>query len=248
MSPAAPPAQTLRLERTGLNALPALRTVFDGSWIIRVARGGLMKRANSVTCLDPTDGEDLAARIPYVEAIYRRFHMPAMFRVSPLTPPGLDAALTERGYSNEDERVVLRAELTPPLRAAKDAFPEAAAAGWFEVLATSMTEERLDEVRECIALLALPSFFPLLKHEGQNACAVRVTIDGRYAALFDITTIPAARRAGLARQIMFESMTSAASRGARIAWLQLPASNAPAIALYRSLGFVEAYRYRFRTK
>ncbi len=51
--------------------------------------------------------------IPYVEAIYRRFHMPAMFRVTPLMPPALDAALTERGYSNEDERVLLRAELTP---------------------------------------------------------------------------------------------------------------------------------------
>jgi N-acetylglutamate synthase len=242
------PAQVLRLERTGLNALPALRTVFDGSWIIRIARGGLMKRANSVTCLDPADGDELTARLACVEAIYRRFHMPAMFRVTPITPPALDAALTERGYSNEDERILLRAELTAPLRPARDAFPEAPAADWFKVIGTSMTEERLDEVRECIALLALPSFFPLLKHEGQPACAVRVTIDGRYAAIFDITTIPAARRAGLARQIMFEAMTSAASRGARVAWLQLPASNAAALALYRSLGFVEAYRYRFRAK
>ena len=43
------PSQVLRLEEAGLNALPALRTVFDGAWVVRFARGGSMKRANSVT-------------------------------------------------------------------------------------------------------------------------------------------------------------------------------------------------------
>ena len=249
--PAMPLTQVLRFERTGLNALPALRTVFDRSWIVRIARGtggASMKRANSVTCLDPGDGEDVAARIAWIEGIYRRFHLPAMFRITPLTPPALDAALTERGYPVEDERILLRAELTAPLRALKDGFPESPPPGWFEVVGTSMTAQRLDEIRESIALLALPSFFPLLKHEGQPACGVRVTIDGRYAAIFDIATIPAARRAGLARQVMFEAMTAAAARGAHFAWLQIPAANTAAVELYRSLGFGEAYRYRFRAK
>ncbi len=43
-------------------------------------------------------------------------------------------------------------------------------------------------------------------------------------------------------------MTAAAGRGARTAWLQLPAANTAALALYRSLGFGEAYPYRFRAK
>lgn len=248
---AIPIAQVLRLERTALNALPSLRTVFDRSWIVRVARGGggaSMKRANSVTCLDPTDGDDATARIAWIESIYRRFHLPAMFRVTPLTPPELDAALTERGYPADDERLVLRAELTPPLRALKDGFPDQPAAEWSDVVGTTMVPERLNEIRESIGLLALPSFYPVLRHDGAPACGVRVTIDGGYAGIFDIATIPAARRAGLARQIMFESMTAAAARGARIAWLQLPAANTAAMQLYRSLGFSEAYRYRFRAK
>src|SRR6185437_8995972 len=166
---ALPLAQVLRFERTGLNALPALRTVFDRSWIVRIARGAggaSMKRANSVTCLDPEDAEDVPARIAWIEGIYRRFHLPAMFRVTPLTPPALDAALTERGYSAEDERVLLRAELTVPLRALKDGFPDQPAAEWFEVVGTTMAPERLNEIRESMALLALPSFYPVLRNEG----------------------------------------------------------------------------------
>ena len=36
-------------------------------------------------------------------------------------------------------------------------------------------------------------------------------------------------------------------RGARVAWLQVEASNEVAVALYRSIGFVEAYRYHYRS-
>ncbi len=153
-----------------------------------------MKRANSVTCLDPDDGDDVSARIAWIEAIYRRFHLPAMFRVTPLTPPALDAALTERGYPAEDERIVLRAELTPPLRALKDGFADQPASEWFDVVSTTMTPQRLDEIRELIALLALPSFYPVLRHEGAPACAVRVTIDGRYAGI--LTSRRSRRHAG----------------------------------------------------
>lgn len=240
------PSQVLRLEEAGLNALPALRTVFDGAWVVRIARGGSMKRANSVTCLDPADSNDAAARVQRIEALYRRFNLRPTFRMTPLTPPALGQALTDRGYHDEDERVVLRAELTPPLRGGRDSLPAEPPAGWFQVLATSMSAARLTEVEECLTLLALPSFYVLLEHEGHPACCARVTIEGDLAGVFDVATIPAARRAGLARQAMFEAMAAAAGRGARTALLQLPVANHAALGLYRSLGFTEAYRYRFR--
>lgn len=142
--------------------------------------------------------------------------------------------------------MVLRAELTQPLRTARDNFPAEAPPGWYQVLASSMTAARLKEVQENLALLALSSFYVLLQHEEQPACCARVTIEGELAGIFEVATIPAARRAGLAREAMFVAMSAAAARGARTAWLQLPAANQAAVGLYRSLAFTEAYRYRFR--
>jgi ribosomal protein S18 acetylase RimI-like enzyme len=37
-------------------------------------------------------------------------------------------------------------------------------------------------------------------------------------------------------------------RGARTAWLQVVADNAEALALYRKMGFAEAYRYVYWRK
>jgi ribosomal protein S18 acetylase RimI-like enzyme len=42
-------------------------------------------------------------------------------------------------------------------------------------------------------------------------------------------------------------MKWALGRGAAFAWLQVEADNEPAIALYRSIGFAEAYRYHYRS-
>jgi ribosomal protein S18 acetylase RimI-like enzyme len=47
---------------------------------------------------------------------------------------------------------------------------------------------------------------------------------------------------------MFETLGAAAARGAREAWLQVVAANQAAVSLYSSLGFIEAYRYRYRVR
>jgi N-acetylglutamate synthase len=240
------PGQIAILERAGLNALPALRTVFDGGWVVRVSHGGSMRRSNSVTCLDRTDAEDLPTRIPRIEAVYRRFNLPTVFRATPLMHPALDQALTERGYRTQDEILLMTAELTAPLRPTRGTFPATQPEGWWDVLRSGTTPARLEEIRECLSLLALPSYYLLLRHEGVPACCLRVTFGGALAGFFDVATIPAARREGLARQAMFEGMSAAASRGASTAWLQVPAANQAAVGLYRSMGFTEAYRYRYR--
>jgi ribosomal protein S18 acetylase RimI-like enzyme len=61
--------------------------------------------------------------------------------------------------------------------------------------------------------------------------------------LFCIAVAPALRRTGLARAII----TALCARAPEaVPYLQVEARNAPAIALYRQLGFTEAYRYRHR--
>ena len=50
----------------------------------------------------------------------------------------------------------------------------------------------------------------------------------------------------MAGNLMLSALKWARQRGARDAWLQVEADNAPALALYRSLGFDEVYRYHYR--
>ena len=56
--------------------------------------------------------------------------------------------------------------------------------------------------------------------------------------VLDVVTAPEARRRGLGRTLMLEAMADGARRGAVRALLEVRRSNAPAIALYRALGYL----------
>ena len=65
--------------------------------------------------------------------------------------------------------------------------------------------------------------------------------------VYDVFTAPAARGQGMARLLCSHLIAQATGRGARVAYLQVEADNAPARAVYRRLGFEDAYRYHYRT-
>jgi len=56
--------------------------------------------------------------------------------------------------------------------------------------------------------------------------------------VLDVVTAPAARRRGVGRALMVEAIADGNGRGAARALLEVRRSNAPAIGLYRSLGFL----------
>ncbi|WP_093361320.1 GNAT family N-acetyltransferase [Tropicimonas isoalkanivorans] len=64
----------------------------------------------------------------------------------------------------------------------------------------------------------------------------RVIVDE--AELLTLAVDPPARRHGLGRALLADFETSAASRGATSALLEVSAANAPAIALYTAAGFL----------
>jgi ribosomal protein S18 acetylase RimI-like enzyme len=49
----------------------------------------------------------------------------------------------------------------------------------------------------------------------------------------------------LASRLCAALLNRARAAGARVAYLQVDAGNAPARAIYRRLGFVDAYRYHY---
>jgi ribosomal protein S18 acetylase RimI-like enzyme len=84
------------LEEISLNAWPSHKMELYDGWLIRYSCN-YTHRTNSVdqvgTSLIPIE-----EKIAYCENIYRNFHTPAIFKISPLLDPSFDRMLADRGY------------------------------------------------------------------------------------------------------------------------------------------------------
>lgn len=70
--------------------------------------------------------------------------------------------------------------------------------------------------------------------------------EGDLVGLYDVFTAPAARGRGLSRALCARLLQRARDEGARTAYLQVDAANAPARKVYMRLGFQDAYTYHYR--
>ena len=66
--------------------------------------------------------------------------------------------------------------------------------------------------------------------------------------LYDVFTAESARNQGLSTLLCERLLSISAAQGARIAYLQVDAQNEPARAVYRRLGFADAYPYHYRER
>lgn len=93
---------------------------------------------------------------------------------------------------------------------------------------------------EFASLLAQPGSF--LLHETEGFLLGRA-VAGE-AELLTLAVAPGARRKGVGRRLVLAFLAEADRRGAVTAFLEVAATNAPAIALYHVTGFAEAGRRR----
>lgn len=89
-------------------------------------------------------------------------------------------------------------------------------------------------------------------NQGDRYFNLRLDVNGEMAAfavtqvvldeatLFNIAVDPAYQRKGLGRQLLEHLISELEARDVLTLWLEVRASNTPAIALYESLGFNEA--------
>jgi ribosomal protein S18 acetylase RimI-like enzyme len=93
--------------------------------------------------------------------------------------------------------------------------------------------------------LTVPAVFA---RYGDDAVAYAAVVDG-IAVVEAVAVDPSQRRRGLAHRVLATLLDRARDEGASNAALQVMADNAPAIALYRGLGFghhLHNYHYRRR--
>jgi N-acetylglutamate synthase len=208
---------------------PACRTELDG-WTLR-ADPGTHRRTRSVW--PRLAGGALGERIARVEDWYARRGLPARFQLTPASqPPGLEEALAGRGYALEAPSAVWLGDLEALARDATAAIAERADARW---LALSGADAAV------VGRVQVPCAYAR-----SETAAARGALDGAWLGIYEVATLPEARRRGAATAIIGALAAWALARGARRAYLQVEEDNTAAHALYARLGISRAYRYCYR--
>ncbi len=235
-------------------------------WRCSATASGSIGRVSSASAVpwpaasaSASEGEQgrLAARPASVAEIadsYReRGHRPRL-RLTPLAPPGVLAEAAALGWTESGATLVMSRSL--PLPAAEtDAFRPRGAATWSAQASSSWRAVHLaghqgadSDERLALALAArgATAYFEVATAAGGEVAAVGLGIvtDG-LLGVYDVLTLQEHRRAGHARHVLIGLLSWGAEAGAREAYLQVASLNAPAVALYRELGFEVAYGYSY---
>lgn len=238
-----------RIEQASLNAWPALHQVLHDGWLLRFC-GGFTKRANSVSII--THGTTpLAERIAFCEDLYRRQGLAPVFRLTDRCPePGLDDVLAMRGYAHIDPTDVLVADAAPLASRPHTAALEREA--WLDhytrLSGSPENARRLHGL--LLSGIRLPCRFGVVEEDGPSgkevvACGLAVR-EADLVGLFDIVTDASHRGRGHGERLTAGLVAWGAQEGARLAYLQVVAANAPAQRLYARLGFRLQHRYWYR--
>ena len=247
------PPEPADLDRLADRGWPALEREELGGWTLRAA-DGVTNRANSVlTCGEVPDVE---AAIQQAERWYRERGLPAVFQVSPATPPALIAALAGREYREHSQTDILVADRTDAVAA------EAAATSAETTIATADTPppgwlatwwavdgRGGDAERDTVAriMTAAPALYAWAGPAEAPDAVARLALAGVWGGLYAVATLPAARRRGLARALAVALADAAGGRGVEHLWLQVLADNTAAHSLYSQLGFRPASQYAYWT-
>ncbi|MBM0232694.1 GNAT family N-acetyltransferase [Micromonospora sp. STR1_7] len=242
-------AAVVALERAADEAWPAPTRGRLGDWLLRSAEGWT-GRANSALPIGDPD-RPLPAAVDAVEHWYAEQGRTAMINTPlPLAAP-VGAELDDRGWGSRPPTLV---QTTPlPLPAPGDTSASAVVE-----LDTAPSEEWLavaagrkgglpDAARHVLTAVDQVRFAHVYV-DGALVATGRGTVtgQGRWLGLSLIEVLPAARRQGLAGQVIHALADWGVSRGAAHAFLQVEQHNTAAVALYRKLGFTTHHTYLTR--
>jgi ribosomal protein S18 acetylase RimI-like enzyme len=190
--------------------------------------------------------------VGYCERWYEARGQPCLFRLSPLVEPGLEQFLAKRGYDRSDRTLVLhrRARGLDPRRAGLD-VRDNGLYDWLRAYAqftgAPAAPAPMARIIERMGGGALLGTLWGADPRRAVACGLAV-VDGALLGLFDLVVAPDYRRRGFGTELVRRLATWGMVGGATDVYLQVTEANVPALGLYGSLGFREAYDYWYRIR
>jgi ribosomal protein S18 acetylase RimI-like enzyme len=236
-----------RVEEACLNAWPSPRQILLDGYLLRAA-GGRSKRQNSVNPMRGSGAPGPA--IASARSLYRSLGQRPIFRI-PAIAPQMEPLLAHGEYAVVDETCTLYRTLDDIPDAPDPSVTVATAPGgeWLALRdAVNQADAAAAQVfRDTVAALMLPRVFSsAVAEDGIGAIAFGI-LDRGLLVIESVATPAPLRGRGHARRAVGALLRWSRAQGAGAACLQVVGENAPARALYRSLGFTrELYRYHYR--
>jgi GNAT superfamily N-acetyltransferase len=243
------------LQEAATDAFPPTRLSQVDGWWLRHSDTPDWWNA-SVLPHGPVPRALLPERIAQAEAFYAGR---AAFQISPAASPGLDAALTARGYQRDADislqtadNVNLQTADNVNLQTADNVkvppnhFPvrvcDSPDAAWLTTWAAMHGDPRTtDQQQARMRRITHPAAYAsALDDEGVIAVGRAVRTNG-WTGIFGMATVPRARGRGAAAHVL----AALANWAGTPLYLQVEQRNTPALRLYARTGFTERYRYHF---
>jgi ribosomal protein S18 acetylase RimI-like enzyme len=239
-----------RTEEACREAWPArAETVVDG-WLLRRS-GGRTRRTNSANPLRGKRGAPDAV-IDAAETFYAGYGQTPLFRIPDIAAE-LEAEFDRRGYDWEGGTIHLYAgidELSGD-RGGQVAISPTPDEHWFAARFRVGTYDEIERrlFRDMTRLIVGDKAFASCGRNNEIAALAYGVISDGLLVVESVETDARFRQQGLGRRTVGGLIDWARRTGATAACLQVVADNAPARALYASLGFNrELYRYHYRRK
>lgn len=243
-----------RVEDAGLNAsAPPQQRWIDG-WMLRFSPGKA-KRARCVNAL-ARGHLGLEQKLALCRAVFEEARLPLVVRITPFSQPhDLDRRLEAQGMHAIDDTCVM---VYPTLSAIEsEPLPDGVA---LQRLGYATFAQTVGQLRgsplaqqqahaQRLELSPVPFEGWLLKRIDDGAVLVcgQIAVEADMVGIYDVFTTVAERGQGWARRLCAHLLARSRDHGARIAYLQVDAANDPARAVYRRLGFADAYAYHYRS-
>jgi GNAT superfamily N-acetyltransferase len=243
-----------RVEDAGLNAsAPPQQRWIDG-WMVRFSPGKA-KRARCVNALAP-GYLGLDQKLALCRALFDEAQLPLFIRITPFSRPAdLDRSLAAQGmHVVDDTRVMVCTALasieSEPLpegvslqRLGHAAFAQTVG----QLRGSPIAQQQAHAHRLDLAPVPFEAWSLRRIDDGAVLACGQIAIEADMAGVYDVFTAVSERGRGWSRRLCAHLLARSRDQGARIGYLQVDAGNDPARAVYRRLGFVDAYAYHYRT-